>query len=282
MASALPLAIFAQESLSSGITLDNSPQVNDAYELFASGEADAALEQFQAALEEDSQNLPAQLGQAMIFADQQRHQDAFRSYDSIVHQHPKHAFAWNGRGLAAFNMEDFDEALSSFEQATSEKPINGFFYETLAWTHMCRGEYSDAVASAKTATLMYSRRREDSAYPLLIAYFSYAESGDFKNAKKTLNYAYQNKPINRWPSPIIDYLAGSINQAQLISSVTDIAEETEAHTYIGLHHRINEDPEVAKKHLEWVARNGDPRVFEYTLSRALNLQDSVALLVPQP
>lgn len=279
--SALPFTTSAQEVIETEPIIQNNPQVNDAYELFASGEADAALEQFQAALEENSSDLSAQLGQAMVFADLQRHQDAFSSYDNIVQQHPKHAFAWNGRGLAAFNMEDFDEALSSFEQATAERPINGFFYETLAWTHMCRGEYSDAVASAKTATLMYSREREDSAYPLLITYFAYAETGDFDNANKALRYAYQNKPLNRWPAPIIDFLSGGINEAELIGSVTSISEETEAHTYIGLRHRINEAPEEAKKHLEWVARNGDPRVFEYTLSRALNLQDSVALLVPQ-
>lgn len=281
IASALPNALFAQESIVSDFNLENNPLVNEAYELFESGDSDAAMVQFQSILKDDDSDLSAQLGLAMIFADQQRHGDAFQSYDKIVQQHPKHAFAWNGRGLAAFNMEDFDEALSSFEQATAEKPINGFFYETLAWTHMCRGEYSDAVATAKTATLMYNRRREDSAYPLLIAYFAYAESGDAISARKTLRYAYHNKPLDRWPSPIIDYLSGSINEAELISHVSNTAEETEAHAYIGLQHRINDEPELSKKHLDWVARKGDPRVFEYTLSRALNLQDSVALLVPQ-
>jgi len=279
--SALPNFLFAQESLNSSFKLGTKQQVDKAYELFAQGESDAALRQFQSILEGNSNHLSAQLGLAMVFADKQRHADAFQSYDKIVQQHPKHAFAWNGRGLAAFNMEDFDEALSSFEQATAEKPVNGFFYESLAWTHMCRGEYSHAVETAKTATLMYNRKREDSAYPLLITYFAYAESGDSENAQKTLNYAVHNKPLNRWPSPIIDYLSGTINQADLISSVTSTAEETEAHTYIGLRHRINGDLDTSQKHLDWVAQKGDPRVFEHTLSRALNLQESVALLVPQ-
>lgn len=284
--SALPFMVLAQETIESAHTLQiiqNNPQVNEAYELFAAGQSEAALEQFQTALSDDSADLSAQLGRAMVFADLQRHKDAFSSYNDIVLQHPKHAFAWNGRGLAAFNMEDFDEALNSFEQATSGRPINGFFYETLAWTHMCRGEYSEAIVSAKTAALMYNRKREDSIYPMLITYFAYAETGDFESARKALNYAYQNKPANRWPSPIIDYIAGNINEAELISSVNSIGQETEAHAYIGLRHRINKELEVSKRHLNWVARNGDPRVFEYTLSRALDLQDSVALLVvPQP
>ncbi len=254
--------------------------VTEAYQLFESGEPDAALAQFETALDNNSEDLSARLGQAMVFADLQRHEDAFESYDVIVRQHPKHAFAWNGRGLAAFNMEDFDEALHSFVQATAEQPVNGFYYESLAWTQMCRGEYSDAVASAKTATLMYNKKRESSAYPLLIAYFAYIETGDLQNAQTTLRYAVQNKPLKIWPAPVIDYLVGNLSESDLISSVTNTAEETEAHTYIGLHHRSKDEIDKAMLHLDWVARNGDPRVFEYTLSRALQIQDSVALFTP--
>lgn len=269
------------QSLSSENPLQVDNQiVTEAYQLFESGEPGAALAQFETALDNNSEDLSARLGQAMVFADLQRHEDAFESYDVIVRQHPKHAFAWNGRGLAAFNMEDFDEALHSFVQATAEQPVNGFYYESLAWTQMCRGEYSDAVASAKTATLMYNKKRESSAYPLLIAYFAYIETGDLQNAQTTLRYAVQNSPLKIWPAPVIDYLAGNLSESDLISSVTNTAEETEAHTYIGLHHRSKDEVDKAMLHLDWVARNGDPRVFEYTLSRALQIQDSVALFTP--
>jgi tetratricopeptide (TPR) repeat protein len=279
------LGMLGQYAGAQSLPSENSLQadkqlVSEAYQLFESGELDAALAQFEAALDNNAENLSARMGQAMAFADLQHHENAFLSFDCIVRQHPKHAFAWNGRGLAAFNMEDFDEALHSFLQATTEQPVNGFFYESLAWTQMCRGEYSDAVTSAKTATLMYNKQRESSVYPLLIAYFAYLETGDLQNAQTTLRYAIQNKPLKAWPSPVIDYLAGSISESELISSVTNTAEETEAHTYIGLHHRSKEEVEKAMLHLVWVARNGDPRVFEYTLSRALQIQDGIALYRP--
>ena len=67
---------------------------------------------------------------------------------------------------------------------------------------------------------------------------------------------------------------------RLIGYVEDGAQETEAHTCIGLKLRAQGDDNADKKHLEWVAQNGDRRVFEYTLARALNLQDSLALLIP--
>lgn len=273
-------SLFAQDSSSTDPVLQQNPLVKEAFTFFENGDSDAALENFQDALNENGEDLSALLGQAMVYAELERHADAFVAYDAIVQNYPRHAFAWNGRGLAAFNLEDFDEALYSFEQSTAEQPINGFFYESLAWTQMCRGEFEDAANSAKRATLMYSKRNESSAYPLLIAYFAYTEIGDLSNAQSTLRYAYKNKPINSWPAPIIDYLAGTMDASELVSHVKDSKQETEAHTYIGLNLRSNGEIAEGMKHLEWVTHRGNPRVLEYTLARALNLQNSVAVFIP--
>lgn len=254
-----------------------NPFVREGYAQFQAGNPDAALDQFQKALQANRKDVSALLGRAMIFAEQERHQDAFSAFDAIVDYYPQHAFAWNGRGLAAFNMEDFDEALDSFEQATADQPVNGFFYESLAWTQMCRGEFQNAAESAKTATLMYHKKGETAVYPLLIAYFSYLEAGDEANASRTLDYSLRNKPERQWPAPVIDYLAGAIDAPEMISYVTDTAQETEAHTYIGLTLRTKGEREAAARHLDWVSREGDSRVFEYTLARTLNTQHGVAL-----
>lgn len=266
---------IAQES-----TQQPASHTEQGYAELESGNQRAAELEFQKALELNPGDLSAKLGIAMIQTERQQHEAAFKSYDSIVREHPQNVFAWNQRGLAAFNLEDFDEALSSFERATADQPVNGFFYESLAWTRMCRGEFTEAAVSAKTATLMYNREGHTTSYPLLIAYFSYLESGDPNNAKRSLHYAIKNHKPNQWPAPVLGYLNGQLNEAELISYVTDSAEETEAHTYIGLRLR-NEGNEVeAIKHLSWVSRNGDPRVFEYTVARAINLQTSVAVWKP--
>lgn len=254
-----------------------NPHVTEGYALLKAGESENALKSFEAALADDQSDLSALLGQAMIYSERQNHQEAFSAYNSIVQAFPQHSFAWNRRGLAAFNLEDFDEALSSFERATESQPVNGFFYESLAWTHMCRAEFIKAAESAKTSLLMYNREGESTLYPLLIAYFAYLESGDDANARRSLAYAIKNRS-NAWPTPVVDYLANRIDASQLISYVTNTAEETEAHTYIGLHLKAAGDIEASTRHLNWVARQGDPRVFEYTLARSLKLQSSVAYL----
>lgn len=258
--------------------LETTPFVTEGYVQLEAGQPEIALESFSKALESNATDLSALLGRAMIYAEQQKHDQAFTSYDLIIQNYPRHMHAWNGRGLAAFNLEDFDEALNSFQHATADKPVNGFYYETLAWTRMCRGEFTEAAASAKTASLMYDRVGETSIYPLLIAYFAYLETDDLVSAERTLNYATKNRNINQWPSPVIDYLSGKISADGLISYVMDTAQETEAQTYIGLKLRHDNQPEQAEKHLNWVSQNGDPRVFEYTLARAFKMRNSVAVL----
>ena len=144
---------------------------------------------------------------------------------------------------------------------------------------MCRGEFSEAIATARQATLMYHQNGEKSSYPLLIAYFSSLEQGDVSGANRTLSYALKNLEQNgKWPSPVFAYAAGKIDVSELISWVTNSAEETEAHTYIGLKLRADGTPDAARRHLEWVATSGDTRVFEYTLARVMNSSKEVALL----
>lgn len=255
--------------------------VQQAYEFFESGQMDRALAGFNQALERDAANLPARLGQAMVLLKQQRYQDAFSSYDAIVQSYPAHSFAWNGRGLAAFNMENFDEALTSFQRATADHPVNGFFYESLAWTYLCQRDYSLAATTAKQSALMYQQNGETAAYPLLIAYFSQLEEGENEAARRTLYYALSNKPANNaWPTPVFEYLAGGLSAIDLISFVTDPAQETEAHTYIGLNLRAQGELKQADSHLNWVATKGDQRVFEHTLARSLQIAEKMALLTP--
>ena len=90
-----------------------------------------------------------------------------------------------------------------------------------------------------------------------------------------LKYADRNKSINQWPGPIIDYLNEEIDKEALISSVTNYAEETEAHAYIGLYMRLLGENDLAKRHLSWVCHYGNTKVFEYTLARTLKSQSKL-------
>ena len=252
-------------------------RVDTAFQLLNEGATQDALLGFQTVLEADQNNLQARLGEAMIFNKLERYPEAFAAYDRLTEQLPSNAFAWNGRGLAAFNLERFDEALNSFRQASTMTP-NGYHFESLAWTYMCRGEFNEAAQSAKRANLLYTREGEQTLYPLLLAYFAHLEDGDAENARRTLDYSLANLPRTGWPLPVLNFIVGKSNADELISHVRNSAQETEAHTYLGLYWRAKGEHERAQKHLHWVREKGDPSVFEFILARALPKSSSIAML----
>ncbi len=245
------------------------------YAQLESGDYSTAIKTFEEILEKDASNLEALLGEAIIHTQRQEYTSALIAYDKIIKITPNNAFAWNGRGLAAYNLHNFDSALDSFKRATEQQP-SGFFYESLAWTRMCRGEYSLAAESAKLALLQYNSAGEHSLYPLLIAYFAYLERSEKLNANRTLAYALSNSRDRNWPQPVIAYLAGKIDAAEMISNVTSLSEETEAHTYIGLKLKISGALSTAKLHFDWVIQSGDSSVFEHTLVCSISMRKSFA------
>lgn len=257
-------------------------QLVDGYDLIKTADLDSALIKFQNVLADDSENLSARFGIAITLAEQECHEDALKAYKWITQQYPKNVDAWSGRGLAAFNLGDFDEALHSFQRSIENKPMNAFLYESIAWIQMCRREFQKAAQSAKQATLLYNQTGNTNLYPLLIAYFSYHESGDSENALRALRYASKNKlQDNEWPSPVIDYLNKKINQDGLISHVSSRTEETEAHTYIGLYLRLLGKTEKANRHFHWVEKKGDTQVFEHMLAKTLRKTEAKSITLVQ-
>lgn len=256
-----------------------SPTITAGYNQLRSGDYTQALELFQQILSQDPTNLKSLLGIAIAHSEKRNHQDAYQAFDKVVQLSPENTYAWSGRGLAAFNLEDFDAALDSFKMATKDRPVNGFYYESLAWTHFCRGEFKAAAETSKIATLMYAKEGTHTSYPQLIAYFSHLELAEFDNANRALRYALKNQNRQAWPAPVLKYLSNQISKHQLISYVSDHAEETEAHVYIALKLNAIGDTTKADKHINWVSNHGDQSVFEFTLARSRRLQNSVALSI---
>ena len=242
--------------------------MSDAFVQLDNGELDAALDCFEQVIALNRQYIPALLGAAMVHADKNHSESAFKLYEQVVTLEPKHVMAWNGRGLAAFNLERMDEAVASFERSVEDQPVNGFFYESLAWAQMCANKPSSAIQSAKESLLMYSQTDASSIYPTLIIYFCSLQLDEVQNAQRALRYAVKNYDPKQWPAPVIDYLNDKIDRADLLSYVVNSAEETEAHVYIGLKMLHLNKHDQGRRHLLWAAEHGDAAVFEHGLAKS--------------
>ncbi len=249
---------------------DMSERLDAAYRLIDQGATEEALALFSAAFEADETSLPALMGMGEIWFTAGDFKQAFKVYDMVVQAHPNQIVAWNRRGISALNLEKYGVALESLSRAVQDQPMNGFFYESLAWAHFCVGDMESAVKEARTSALMYQREGKFSLYPLLISYFGYVTLDDKPRAVTSLNFARRSAREAMWPFPVLEFLEGRLTGNDLLASVSNKQEETEARVYLGMQLKQEGRSEAAKLQLDWVARHGDRGVFEYTLARSIN------------
>jgi tetratricopeptide (TPR) repeat protein len=191
---------------------------------------------------------------------------ALEIYTELLLMRPNHAVIWNRHGLVALRLQDYANATKSFEKAVRDHPVNGGYYESLSWSLLAQGKFAQASEQARTAILMYHRENRFSLYPFFIRYIAEHAQKQSDQAQISLNYAKRNLRDRAWPLPILEYLSKQLERNQLLASVSDLREETEAHLIIGLNEYFAGNIELAGMHLTWVASAGDPNASGQVLA----------------
>ncbi len=189
-------------------------------------------------------------------------------YHQLLLLRPHNAFIWNRHGLAAMRLQDYSTAVRSLSEAVRDYPINGSYYESLAWALLARGDYSGASERSRTAILMYQRENTFSLYPFFIRFIAEQAQDQSEQAALSLRYAKRNLRDRAWPLPLLEYLSEQLSPNQLLASVSNLREETEAHLIIGLREYFIGDSEQGRKHLKWAAGAGDPKASGQAVAHA--------------
>jgi tetratricopeptide (TPR) repeat protein len=193
---------------------------------------------------------------------------ALNLYNQLLVLRPHNASIWNRHGLAAMRLQDFSTAVRSLSEAVRDYPINGSYYESLAWALLARGDYSGASERSRTAILMYQRENNFSLYPFFIRFIAEHAQDRSDQAALSLRYAKRNLRDRSWPLPLLEYLSENLSQNQLLANVSNLREETEAHLIIGLREYFIGDSERGRQHLTWAAGVGDPRASGQAVAHA--------------
>jgi tetratricopeptide (TPR) repeat protein len=193
---------------------------------------------------------------------------ALNLYNQLLVLRPHNASIWNRHGLAAMRLQDFSTAVRSLSEAVRDYPINGSYYESLAWALLARGDYLGASERSRTAILMYQRENNFSLYPFFIRFIAEHAQDQSEQAALSLRYAKRNLRDRSWPLPLLEYLSEQLPQNQLLASVSNLREETEAHLIIGLREYFIGDTERGRQHLTWAAGAGDPRASGQAVAHA--------------
>lgn len=195
-------------------------------------------------------------------------------YNQLLLLRPHNAQIWNRHGLTAMQLKDFTMAVHSLKEAVRDHPINGSYYESLAWALFARGDFASASEQARTAILMYQRENQFSLYPFFIRYFAEHAQGQPAQAELSIRYAKRNLRDRAWPLPVLEYLSGQLPLQQMLAQVTSLREETEAHLIIGLQKHFTGDATKAQLHLNWAAGAGDPRASGQAVAHAFRKNEA--------
>ena len=255
-------------------TISNQPEVVvvntkqlDAFQNLEAGNYDLALEQFDQLLKQKPNYLSALMGKAKSLFKLLRYQDAYDTYLKVLERNEFDVYSLEGLGNAALFLDQANLARSYYNKALDIKPDSAKIYHALAVSQICNNEYANAAESAKIASLMYNKKGLKAPYSLILAYFSYAQIDDKENMQQVLAYSKSLNFTQTWPAPIIHYIKGEIEAAKLISLVQSEKEEIEAHTYIGLKLKYENQSDKSKMHLNWVENYGRNDVLETLIAK---------------
>ena len=243
-----------------------------------------AIEAFDRALKNSPQNVLGLYGKAAALGKLQRHEEALDIIDVVVARHPEDYDALSLRGVTLYNLGLFDRAEADFKAAVDSDPTEAFYHEALAWALICQGRPDEASKAALRANLLYKKHSGDPAFSLILAYLGFRMDSNPAEARKILRFASEQLDPISWPFPVVAFFNGSIDENGLIVEISTHEQETEARTYIALHHIWENRLEEARPHLEWVSRRGNPEVFEFALAELalgrLNNQSNALTSIP--
>ncbi|MEO1274194.1 MAG: tetratricopeptide repeat protein [Pseudomonadota bacterium] len=126
--------------------------LNRGRSLKATGQSEAALADFEAALRSYPNLGAAWTDRGLILSDQGRHEEAVASFDNALLVDPEDWRALVGRGAARTAVGQHDAALSDLDQAVEAEPERAFGYLIRARAHAAAGRKLDAMRDFDEAT----------------------------------------------------------------------------------------------------------------------------------
>lgn len=228
-----------------------------------------ALEYFESYLERHEQHRNARFGVASAAFELKDYDRALTILNELLLEDAHDLNALHLRALTWYHTHRFKQAIRDFEEALRLDPDEGYFHESLAWAYLCEGRPDEAGRSALRAYTLYREAGEGPSFSLVLAYLAFKTIGNQREAGKVLQFALSEmNPVN-WPFPVIEFFLGNIDENELIVEVESLLQETEARTYIAVKRIWENEGDRARAKLDWVAEYGDAGVFEHTYAQVL-------------
>jgi len=189
---------------------------------------------------------------------------AIRDFDEAIRFKPKFSHPYGNRGIIWTIKKDYDRAIKDFDRGVELEPKNAKFLvqRGLAWR--AKREFGKALHDFDKAILIDPK----SASPVIFAHFTAREAGHKAKAEQLLKAASEKLDNKAWPYPVLQFLAGEMNEPALLKLATDNDRQTEARCYLGLDHALNKRKKEATAQFRWVRDHGNPHIPEHRIAVA--------------
>jgi len=111
-----------------------------------SGDEQAALQDFNAAIKSDSKYEQVWLGRAYFYASQSDYAHALEDYDQALKINPKDPVVYDNRAIMLHTMGERDKAIADFSRAIALDPQDRIAYSNRATLYLGSGEINLAIA----------------------------------------------------------------------------------------------------------------------------------------
>jgi Tfp pilus assembly protein PilF len=121
--------------------------------LFRQGKVSEAITEFQKAVQEDTQYLPARVNLAHSYERLNRLEEAMQEYRGVIELEPRNFFAHNNLGVLYDKQERYDEAIVEFEAALRSEPGNA-----MALKNLETAKKNQAIAKERQAQILRAEK----------------------------------------------------------------------------------------------------------------------------
>lgn len=226
--------------------------------------ADAAAEARKAiylSLTEDDATALGNAGLILIKLNQ--YEEAIETFQRSISLNPDSIHAYFGLGRVYTVLGRREDSIASYERLLAIKPLTPDDYQLRGLAYLRLGYGNAAALEARNYLNKTHWKGHDSPYAGLLAYFGYRQAHHEREADEMLAEADAHMASTSWPKNIYRYLSGEITGSQLLGLASGNNELAEAHAYIGMNVSLSGRTQEALSHLVWLDENGDKDFVEF-------------------
>jgi lipoprotein NlpI len=240
--------------------------VNLSYSYNHINQYDQSIEAATKAIANNNESSYAYEDRAYAYYELAQFDKALADYKAASQYDPQNSEYYYECGICLSGLEDYSEAIQYYDISLKHGSKNILNYYMRGLANLFLNNNAQAVTDLKKHRSLVNLKETHQRYDLIFCSIALKRLGEDKEAQQLLVNYEKELPKDKWPYPVIQYLAGQISADNLLAEAKNNNQLTEANAYIGANLSAQGKKAEAKKNLLWVKEHGNHVFSEYQLA----------------